>query len=178
MSRSPTPEDAALDARERARRHVPGRALPRVAYVPGRSARPIAFDEAVAGFDPIAWETSEGYAWGFDLLNHGYPWEAHEVWESAWRAVERASVEGLLLQALIKVAAAHVKMLQAKPEGARRHATSAAEIVSRIQQSIAPRTALMGVELEALAASARDVATTGVCAHLRMRRPIASETSG
>ncbi len=177
MSRTPTPQHVVIDARERARRHVPGRALPRNAYVPGRGPRPIAVDEAVARFAPIAWETSEDYAWGFDLLNHGFPWEAHEIWESGWRAVERASVEGLLLQALIKVAAAHVKILQADLESSRRHAMSAAEIVSRIQHSIAPKTDLMGVDLEALAASAREVATTGVCAHLRMRLPaIARET--
>jgi hypothetical protein len=42
--------------------------------------------------------------WGVDLWNHGFVWEAHEVWESLWRAA--AGDDRRLLQGLIQAAAA------------------------------------------------------------------------
>jgi predicted metal-dependent hydrolase len=43
----------------------------------------------------------EDYAFGVDLYNHGYFWEAHEAWEGLWREADdparRAFLQGLIL---------------------------------------------------------------------------------
>ena len=142
-------------------RYLPERALPSAAYVPGRSARPIPSHATPEAFDPAAWERSSSYVWGFDLLNHGYPWEAHEAWETSWRSIDRTSPEGLLLQALIKIAAAHVKRLQGQPHSASRHAVRAGELLSQVARSIGPERLLMGVDLEKVADAARHLVSEG-----------------
>ena len=55
------------------------------------------------------WETCDEYLYGIDLFNHGYWWEAHEVFEEFWRAAGRGTLLGNFLQGLIQVAAALVK---------------------------------------------------------------------
>lgn len=53
---------------------------------------------------------------GRRLFNEGKPFEAHEVWEKAWRVEQ--GVERLLLQGLIMAAAALVKVSRGEPRGA------------------------------------------------------------
>jgi hypothetical protein len=54
--------------------------------------------------------TTKGFCWGTDLFNHGYYWEAHEVWEQLWKQAEKGSAEHLLLQGFIQCAAACLKI--------------------------------------------------------------------
>lgn len=114
-------------------RLAPERPLPLVAFVPGKTPRPGAPSPPYATrFDEAAWTASSTYVFGFDLFNHGFPWEAHEAWEALWHKQPRGSVAHRFLQALIKLAAAHVKRLEGAPRGMRAHADSAAEMFRAI----------------------------------------------
>jgi len=59
--------------------------------------------------DDASWQSAEAYIVGFDLLESGYAWEAHEVWEAAWRRTRPQSREYYLLRALIQIANASLK---------------------------------------------------------------------
>ncbi len=73
-------------------RFLPERAFPPYTYVPGQAPHPIR-DPAghMHGVEPEPaelhvedWWNCTEYLWGIDLFNHGYYWEAHEVWEGLW----------------------------------------------------------------------------------------------
>ena len=51
---------------------------------------------------------------GVELFNAGYYWEAHEVWEGLWHAYGRRGADGRHLKALIKLAAAGVKVREGR----------------------------------------------------------------
>ncbi len=76
-------------------------------------------------------------AHGLDLFNNGYYWEAHEAWELLWRAAPRDSADALLLQGLIALAAAGVKVRQGQPIGVTRHAQRAARFFASLPERIA-----------------------------------------
>ena len=59
---------------------------------------------------------------GIDLFNAGYYWEAHEVWEEVWHACGRRGTRADILRALIKLAAAGVKVREQQEHGVRTHA--------------------------------------------------------
>lgn len=64
-----------------------------------------------------------------DLLNEGFAWEAHEAWEGFWNALGRTTPEARLVQGLIHVAAACVKVREGKPAGVATHTQRARELV-------------------------------------------------
>ncbi len=116
-------------------RFVPDVPFPPYTFVPGRSPHPIRDPEghlfgkppdAPPPLDPAHWGESQAYLRGVDLFNHGYYWEAHEVWEGLWHAAGRAGVTGDFLRGLIKLAAAGVKVRQGQPRGVASHAGGAA----------------------------------------------------
>lgn len=131
------------------RRYVPERSLPAEAYIPGRTRRPT---ESAAACGPRltaqTWRTQREYLWGFDLWHNGFPWEAHEAWEGLWRALDRSSPEALILQALIKLAAADVKTRQGREASARAHTLRAIELMRQASQR-AGEPALLGVDFQA-----------------------------
>ncbi len=118
-------------------RYAPGLALPTLRYLPGRSgARPAAhvhgaYDDAALAF-----------RWGVDLYNHGFAWEAHEVWEARWRAARGA--DRALLQGLIQCAAACVKAQLGVPE-------VAAGIARRAAARLGPLGVARGLDASAYA---------------------------
>jgi len=63
---------------------------------------------------------------GLERFNEGAFFEAHEVWEVAWRA-EPKGPRRTLLQGLIQLAAAFHKLAERKEDGARKLFTGAAE---------------------------------------------------
>jgi uncharacterized protein len=63
---------------------------------------------------------------GVELFNAGYYWEAHEVWEGLWHAEGRRGPTADVLKALIKLAAAGVKVREGRENGVRTHAGRAA----------------------------------------------------
>lgn len=95
------------------------------------------------------------FAHGIALFDHGYYWEAHEAWERRWQAALRDSAESRLLQGLIALAAAGVKVRQGQTIGIARHARRAAEFFTGL-----PATALSGFSRDDLIAYAREIAPT------------------
>lgn len=83
---------------------------------------------AVPPIDPLRWRESEAYLEGFRLFDAGYYWESHEVWEGLWHAAGRKGPVADMLKALIKLAAAGVKVREGVPGGVATHANRASEI--------------------------------------------------
>jgi predicted metal-dependent hydrolase len=137
-------------------RLLPERSFPAYAYLPGRNPHPVR--------DPLGHsygQQTENYGdsglcrWGFDLFNHGYYWEAHEAWEALWRASEKDSSCRLLFKALILLAAAGIKVREAKAVSAVRHAERAAALLRKLVEM--PDQSLfgaIGIPLELLAEKA------------------------
>ena len=121
-------------------RYQPSRALPERAYVPGLNERP-AIDPS-----PVRETEHAQYLWGVDLYNNGFFWEAHEAWESLWRAAEHDVVQHAFLQALILCAAACLKGVQHDGDAAKRIAARALERLERVQSERLD--SYLGLELE------------------------------
>lgn len=82
------------------------RPLPAQRHLPG---------EGMPAFTPVL-----DFAYGCDLFDLRYYWEAHEVWECEWRALPASHPERSLLQGLICAAAFAVKKHQGITSGAER----------------------------------------------------------
>ena len=105
-------------------RRLPDLALPGHAHVPGSGSKPdMAPLEAAKALAPSVmrhedWQDNAAYLYGHDLLDAGFFWEAHEVWEAVWLNCPPNSVEKLLLRMLIQQANARLKLVMgtAEPE--------------------------------------------------------------
>ena len=69
-----------------------------------------------------------GFLRGVELFNAGYYWEAHDVWEAVWHAFGRHGAAADAVKALIKLAAAGVKVREGHEHGVRIHAARAAAL--------------------------------------------------
>ena len=124
-------------------------------HVPGKTPRPTespAFDAAQAA--PIytldrQWRENAAYLYGIDLYNAGYFWEAHEVWEAVWARAAGNSRERLLLQGLIQLSNACLKILMERREAARRLLEIARE---KLSEAAHGGPTVMGVEISVLSA--------------------------
>jgi len=127
-------------------RLVPHRALPEVAFLPGAGEPPRPTGERSPPLEAPRWRDHEPYLWGCDLYAHGFPWEAHEVWEGAWAATP-PGLEHALLAGLIQAAAADVQARLGKWRGV-------AALASRARRNLiaagGPR--LCGVDVRGFAA--------------------------
>jgi predicted metal-dependent hydrolase len=148
-------------------RLVPDEPFPRYAYVPGRSPHPVS-EPAGHSFnvprprpappDPDDWAACRPYLVGIDLFNHGYYWEAHEVWEGLWHACGRTGVTADFLKGLIRLAAAGVKAREGKPEGVRSHAAKARQLFEQVTGRLpGPAPRCLGLALSELMAFASDL---------------------
>lgn len=126
-------------------RLVPDRDFPAYGYVPGHWPHPEndpeghSFDEEeplVNPLDPDDWKNCPDYLFGLDLFNFGYYWEAHESWEQLWHAAGRSGPTADFLRAMIKFAAAGVKVRQGNSRGIERHASSAINEFQQLTQRI------------------------------------------
>ncbi|HER20508.1 MAG TPA: DUF309 domain-containing protein [Chromatiales bacterium] len=79
------------------------------------------------GWRPDDWPRLAPWLWGVDLFNRFYFWEAHEAWEALWSTTERDAPPGLLLQGLIQIAAALLKVHLGSVAGAARLSSTAIE---------------------------------------------------
>lgn len=104
-------------------RYGPPDPLPSVAFVPGRTPRPA----DVEPFPP-----DQAFLRGIDLYHAGYLWEAHEQWESVWRA-SRDPVQRDFLQGLVQIAAALLKTRSGNAQGAAKLALRAREHLARVE---------------------------------------------
>jgi predicted metal-dependent hydrolase len=102
------------------------------------------------------WEDSDDYLRGIALFNAGFYWEAHEAWEALWHAHGRTGPTAWVLQALIKLAAAGVKVRERRPAGTRTHAARAADLLARALEAGGP--VQLGLNLAEIAEFARAVA--------------------
>ena len=121
--------------------------LPRTTWIPGVGPRP---DDAWAR----AIDKELRVDVGCMLFERGQGFEAHEVWEFAWKdakAAGRADDERVL-RAMIKVAAAMVKVRQGNPIGVRGHAKGARLVLDDVRGDV-----VLGVDVTALKAMARAV---------------------
>ncbi len=141
-------------------RFVPAVDLPPYTFVPGRTPHPVGDpaghlfgkrSESPPALDPLRWRDSRAYLHGMDLFNHGYYWEAHEVWEGLWNAAGRAGLTADFLKALIKLAAAGVKVRQGQPRGVASHGEGATTLFRDIARQLGGEDATyLGLSLHAL----------------------------
>lgn len=110
-------------------RLLPGRPLPPYAYLPGRHPHPVRDPGGHSHGVPEVHDDPDALAWGIDLFDQGYPWEAHEAWEPLWFAAERGSPLRALYKGLILLAAAGVKVREGKAVPALRHAERAVSLL-------------------------------------------------
>ena len=140
--------------------------MPPYSFVPGgpwphpiSSPQGHSHAEKASVCDPISeddWRKSPTYLHGIALFNAGYYWEAHEAWETLWHAHGRKGPIASVLQALIKVAAAGVKVRQQQQHGIVTHALRAAALFESTRQCGIPKR--LGLDLEAMAQIARSIA--------------------
>ena len=141
-------------------RLLPLRQLPPYSYVSGKFPHPIrdprghSYAEPapqVSKFAPDEWRQCETYLWGIDLFNNGYYWEAHEAWEAVWHACGRRGAVADFCKMLIKFAAAGVKAREGRPNGVKRHALRAKQLLVSIAAQIGSGEQFMGMLLPYLA---------------------------
>ena len=122
---------------------VPGRGLPRP---------PERFAALPPPLDPASPSSSEAYREARALLEAGYAWEAHEVFEALWHAAGREGPVALLMKTLIKLCASQLKVREGRPEGAVRHATNAARHLEALRAEVGNE--FCGLDLDALQTAA------------------------
>ncbi len=149
-------------------RFAPAHPFPAYAHIPGTTPHPYREptghshgqpEPSPPPLDPDAPQDSEEYLFGFDLLNHGYFWEAHTSWEGLWHAAGREGPVADLVKALIRVAAAGVKARQGMDGGVRSHMTTAAGLARGVQAATG-RAVYAGIRLEDFAAHCDGVAAS------------------
>ena len=100
--------------------------LPPWAYVPGKAPRhPEDWFDAIKssvrpGMTPADLQGSEAFVTGLHYLAEGYFWECHEVLEAVWMETAEGSAERDMVQALIQLANARLKIRMERPGAARR----------------------------------------------------------
>jgi len=126
----------------KAPRLVPTADYPQYRHVPGKTPHPErdekghSFGLTITSGGPVTeenWRKHNAYLRGIDLYHAGYLWEAHEAWEGPWKQSEPDSLEANLLQALILIAAAQLKVHVCNPAGARTHSQAARWRLARIR---------------------------------------------
>lgn len=101
-------------------------AMPPHVYVPGRTARhpETLFNDIKSsvrpGMRPDQLLQTEAWVAGLAYLDAGYFWECHEVLEAVWMQTPEQSVERDMVQAVIQLANARLKLLMDRPKAAAR----------------------------------------------------------
>lgn len=154
----PEPPDPALP------RYAPGRPFPSYRFVPGLNPHPVgdprghsyrggAHGPPPPRADPARWRESEEYLFGCDLYNRAYWWEAHEAWEGLWHLTKKSEPEGLFLQGLIQLGAAHLKRHVGDAVGTEKLARLGLEKL-RAVAAARPAPRYMGLEIDPFLAAA------------------------
>jgi hypothetical protein len=115
---------------------ISGELLPPYSYVPGgpwphplssRQGHSFGHRAPVPAADSVGGR-SPSFLRGVELFNAGYYWEAHEAWEGLWHAYGRRGRAADVVKALIKLAAAGVKVREGREQGVRTHSRRAADL--------------------------------------------------
>ena len=94
--------------------------LPSVPYIPGQTPRPEdgqydgLKDTARPGMSVAELAQCKAWSAGWELLDAGCFWEAHEVWEAVWLALPQNSAERRFVQAAIQLANGLLKKYEPK----------------------------------------------------------------
>ncbi|HSD10582.1 MAG TPA: DUF309 domain-containing protein [Candidatus Binatia bacterium] len=152
----PMPLKTEIRAPHRAvHRYLPARSFPPYRFVPGLQPHPVRDPRghshfappraaSSGGWNPAAWQSTEEWLYGVDLFNAFYFWEAHESWETGWATLPRHSAPALLLQGLIQIAAALLKIHLGSRDGARKLSSRGLDKLSKAAED-APR--LLGLDV-------------------------------
>ncbi len=125
-------------------RYAPEIPFPPYAFISGRHPHPVShpqghrfgvIEEPLPAPDAAALGSNAHFRHGVDLFNHGYYWEAHEVWEGLWLACGRRGKLADFLKALIRLAAAGVKAREDNRDGVMKHARRTAELFTQTGHS-------------------------------------------
>lgn len=107
------------------------------AYVPGRTARPpedtfLDLRKSVT-VEMMEDELAASPAWraGWQFYGAGYFWEAHEVWEPVWMQLPPNSAARHVVQAVIQLANAELKIKMGRLQAAQRLCTLVREHIDR-----------------------------------------------
>lgn len=138
-------------------RYCPDRAFPAYRFVPGLHPHPRRDPEGHS-YEPAprppqrgpwevsAWRTLTDWLFGVDLFNAFFFWEAHESWEGLWASKPRHSAPGRMLQGLIQVAAALLKIHLRSVPGA---ASLSRDGLEKMTDAAAETPTLLGLDLRA-----------------------------
>ena len=100
--------------------------IPPHAYIPGQTPRhpEDLFDAVKAtarrGMSPADLARSEAWQAGRDLYDRGFYWECHEVLEAVWMSTGQNTRERRVVQAVIQMANARLKLAMGRGNAARR----------------------------------------------------------
>lgn len=145
-------------------RYLPDRPFPAYAYLPGRDPHPTrdpdghshGVEDAPIDAPPVeGFRDCTDYLFGIDLYNHGYHWEAHEIWEGLWHA-STDPVQREHLQALIQAAAAGVQIRLGHDRGRARLARRASERLRTVEREAGR--VYMGIHVAQLATNLQNCA--------------------
>ncbi len=134
-------------------RRLPDLALPGHAHVPGSGSKPdmAPLEAAKALVAPEtsanAWQDNAAYLYGHDLLDAGFFWEAHEVWEAVWLNCPPNSAEKLMLRMLIQQANARLKLVMGRRKAAERLAAEVEALRSDLAGRLGAPGSFMGVDI-------------------------------
>jgi hypothetical protein len=135
-------------------RYAPHKRFPPYAFLPGRDPHPtrdprghsFGVEESPAGYWPAdRWRENEPYLFGVDLYNHGFLWEAHEVWESSWHRAKHDADQADMFQGLIQCSAASLKIPMEQANGLKKLAEAGTGRLESVAKRVGPH--FMGLDL-------------------------------
>lgn len=124
---------------------------PPFAYVPGQGPRhgedtfAALCATARPGMAPAELAASRAWTAGWQFLNTGYFWEAHEVWEPVWLALPETAPERGFVRAAIQTANAALKARMGRP-----HAVARLCAMVRVLLADCPGPRILGREVAEL----------------------------
>ncbi|MEW9918348.1 DUF309 domain-containing protein [Marimonas sp. MJW-29] len=133
--------------------------MPPHAYVPGQTARHAedwfdAIKASVTEKTPVdALADTSAFRAGLAYLEAGYFWECHEVLEAVWMRTPPGTEEREMVQALIQLANARLKLRMDRPKAAMRLCDMVEEHVRRLPRD----KAILGQHAAALAKAVEGV---------------------
>lgn len=134
---------------------LPPALRPSHVYIPGQTARHPEdwFDEIKASIGPDTpldeLHETAAFQTGLAYLSAGYYWECHEVLEAVWMRTNDPSAQRDVVQALIQLANARLKLLMDRPRAARRLCDMVAAHLARCDDS----TMILGLRIADLRAA-------------------------
>lgn len=134
-------------------RRLPDLALPEHAHVPGSGSTPdmapLEAAKALVAHETSAnaWQDNATYLYGHDLLDAGFFWDAHEVWEAVWLNCPPNSAEKLLLRMLIQQANTRLKLVMGRRNAAERLAAEVEALRIDLAGRLGAPGSFMGVDI-------------------------------